>query len=189
MSSVIHNQSISVITIKFVFAFYFVSTVYVIVYPLSTMTLWRDDCLTPIHKYWVRTECHSAVIANHEYTQTIWCICCSPSPTFKPRTPTRNLEIIKKFDALDRSALIPLRCRSNHWSNMLSSQRFVPASGKRLIVSVVFTGFSLCLFVKWGVLSTKLNFYPPTFNFHTYNTCQSRYPYSRTLTQVSNYYI
>ena len=30
----------------------------VIVYPLCTKTLWRNDCLTPIHQYWVRSECH-----------------------------------------------------------------------------------------------------------------------------------
>ena len=28
------------------------------VYRLSTKTLWRNDCLTPIHQYWVRSECH-----------------------------------------------------------------------------------------------------------------------------------
>ena len=30
----------------------------VIVYPLSNMPLWRNDCLTPIHKYWARSKCH-----------------------------------------------------------------------------------------------------------------------------------
>ena len=30
----------------------------VILYPLSTMTLWRNYCLNPIHQYWVRSECH-----------------------------------------------------------------------------------------------------------------------------------
>ena len=29
----------------------------VIFYPLSTMTLWRNNCLTLIHKYWDRSEC------------------------------------------------------------------------------------------------------------------------------------
>ena len=44
----------------------------IIVYPMSTMTLWRNNCLTPIHQYWVRSECqflgwwmHSTMSASH----------------------------------------------------------------------------------------------------------------------------
>ena len=30
----------------------------VIVYPISTGALWRNNCLTPTHQYWARSECH-----------------------------------------------------------------------------------------------------------------------------------
>ena len=37
----------------------------VIAYPLSTMTLWRNDCLTLIYQYWVSSECHYWLPFSH----------------------------------------------------------------------------------------------------------------------------
>ena len=75
--------------------------------------------------YWIflssihRSECraglpfshgdtHDTVIANHKYTQTIWCIFCSPSRRGGIRTRDRPLRtIFWVFHALDHSATIP----------------------------------------------------------------------------------
>ena len=39
----------------------------VIVHPMRTMTLWRNDCLNPIHQYWVPfIGFHSAIVISHD---------------------------------------------------------------------------------------------------------------------------
>ena len=43
-----------------------INHVFMSVYPLSTMTVWRNDC-TPIHQYWVRSECHYWLPLSHGY--------------------------------------------------------------------------------------------------------------------------
>ena len=51
-------MTLTVITLSGAYCIYFTTFFYicVIVYLMSTLTLRRNDCLTPIHQYWVRSE-------------------------------------------------------------------------------------------------------------------------------------
>ena len=85
----------------------------VIVYPLSTITLWRNDCLTLIHQYWARSECHSfshGHCSNYRHTKattTAFIVVVSrnvvpiPGPPLD-RTKGTNLKTIEqKWNWLD----------------------------------------------------------------------------------------
>ena len=52
------------------------------------LSIHRSECCSrlPFSRGYKST--HNTVISNNDYTQTIWCIFCSPSPGFEPGTPT-----------------------------------------------------------------------------------------------------